>query len=213
MNTVAIDEFAKKIAPMAETCPNFVVRNAVVDTIADICKKTNVLTGNSLLMTRKGENTYRIPTETDIVPLQVRGAFCGGERLYPVHYDELVSMFNGDFSSEVGKPRYFFNRRPNWIIFYPCPDEAYEVSLDLTLSLARTMKSASVPDVFYTYYLDSVVWGALGRIYRIAGQAYTNVRLADQYDMRYFASINEIKHDATREFTRSSGHVPFRRII
>lgn len=213
MKTVSLDSFYAKVAPMAETVPAFIVRGAVVDTVADICKKTNVLTARVELMTKKGEYEYAIPTQMDLVPLQIRGVFCDGEPLAPLLYDELLARTGGDPFSGEGKPVAYCCRRPDWLLVYPCAKDAYKLDVDLTLSISRKPDSKSIPDVFYTYYMDQVVWGSLGRIYRIAGQPYTNIRMADEYDMRYMMGLAEVKHDASREFTRSSGHIPFRRII
>ena len=214
MNTVAVDEFFSKIAPMAETCPPFVVRSAVVNTVADICKQTALLTARATLTTKKDEYEYRIPTQTDLVPLFVRGAYCDGQRIEPIHYDELELVYGaGDPANAKGRPCFFANRRPDWLLLSPCPDKEYQIDLDLALSTSRAPTIKSIPDVFFNYYLDTVVFGSLARIYRVAGQASTNVRLADEYDMLVVAGLKEIKHDASREFTRSSGHIPFRRII
>lgn len=214
MNTVSVDEFYSKIAPMAETCPQFIVRTAVVNTVADICRQTGVLTTRSTFTTKKDEYEYKIPTQRGLVPLFVRGAYCDGTKLTAIHYDELEVVYGKvDYTKTTGRPVFYANQSPEWLLLSPKPDDEYEISLDLTLSISRSPKVKSIPDLFFTYYLDTVVFGALARVYRIGGQAYTNVRLADQYDLRYFAGLAEIKLDASKEFTRSSGHIPYRRIL
>lgn len=55
--------------------------------------------------------------------------------------------------------------------------------------------------------------GALNRIFRIAGQVYSNQQLAERQLLLYQQGVADIHADAVRDFTRTTGRVKFNRIV
>ena len=212
MRTVSINDFCKHIAPQAENCPDFLIRQQVANTVKDLCEQTGCLTVHSEFTTEADKVSYDIPLPAGLDVEVVRFCYVDGRAVRPTPLD-LLERQNGEFDWQMssGAPLVYSFRKHGRILFSPVPDDAYNVRLELTATIDRD--SDMLPEIFYDHYLDAVVVGTLARIFRVAGQTYTNVRLADQYDMRYAMAVADIRTDVARDFTRTTGRMAFNRII
>lgn len=212
MRVVPIDEFVKYITPMAENCPALVARREVLSTVADICRATGCVTAETLFITHPHVAEYRIPVQEGLSVELVRSAYCDGHKLNDMRIDEMERRLNGnDWWGISGRPMCFTFRRPNDIRLIPFPEAEHAIRLDVVVSVEREAKQ--VPEQFFTDYLDTVVAGALSRIFRIAGQTYSNVQLAERNLLAYQQGLNDIHADAVRDFTRVTGRVQYNRIM
>lgn len=208
MKTVDLSDFCPYISPLAEGCPDVLVRRCVMDTVVDICQKTGCIRTTGQVKTKKGESEYEVLLPAGLKAEVMLVVTAGLDVLPSVRIDELIRT--GRFNDVESRPLSYTFMRPDRIKFFPVPDDEYEVMFVATASVDRT--GDKVPEEFFTNYLDAVTFGALSRIYRTAGQVYTNVRLAEEYALRYAAQIGSIKSDVSRDFTRSSGRVFYNRI-
>lgn len=211
MKTVPINDFSPLIAPQAENCPDFVVRSAVSATVAEICRETGCLTAETSFMTEPGKDTYELRLGYGLRPELVRFVSCEGMRIRPSTLDSLYH--DGAYLGNAGKgiPSKYAFQRPDVLKLVPAPSKEALVSVVLTASIERN--TDKIPEQFFNEYADVVVNGALARIYRIAGQTYTNVRLADEREFKYRLALNSIRIETSRDFTRTNGRVFFNRII
>lgn len=212
MNVVPVKKFSPFIVPLAEGCPDFVMAQAVTATVADICKATGCITTRTCFTTQDGESEYDLRLNFGLNPELVRSVYCDGRQVEACRLDELDRRFGGaDWREAVGVPAYYTFIRPGTLVLTPAPDKEMFVSVTLTCSVSRMTET--VPEEFFVDYLDTVVNGALARIYRIQGQTYTNVRLAEGYQAKYEAGLNDIRLDVSRDFTRGTGRVFYNRIV
>lgn len=212
MNVVPVKKFSPFIVPLAEGCPDFVMVQAVTATVADICKATGCITTRTCFTTQDGKSEYDLRLNFGLNAELVRSVFCDGVAVEHIRMDELDRRFGRtDWREAVGVPAYYTFMKPGTLILTPTPDNEMFVAVTLTCSVNRMTET--VPEVFFTDYLDTVVNGALARIYRIAGQTYTNVRLADECQAKYEAGLNDIRLDVSRDFTRGAGKVFYNRIV
>ena len=212
MNVVPIKKFSPYIVPLAENCPEFLMEQAVTATVADICKATGCLTTRTCFVTKKDESEYDLDLNRGLNAELVRSVYCGGVQVESARLDELDRRFGlEDWRPASGVPRYYTFLKPARIIFCPAPAEEMFVTVTVTCSVNRDTQT--VPDFFLNDYLDVVVNGALARIYRVAGQTYTNVRLADECQKKYEDGLKDIQRDVYRDFTRSTGRVFYNRIV
>ena len=212
MRVVPVDDFVKYVTPQAENCPDFVVRREVISTVAEICRETGCITAESCFATTPGMAEYDIPLADGLHVEMVRQAYCDGLRLQSVRLDELSAAMRGtDWFEKAGKPLYYTFKRLDYIRLIPRPEAEAFVRLDVLVTVGRDTKQ--IPAQFFEDYLDTVVAGALSRIFRIAGQTYTNYQLADRNLAIYEQGLVGIKADAQRDFTRSPGRVKINRIV
>lgn len=212
MKTVEINRFSPYIAPLAENCPDFVMRQAVAATVADICHKTGCLTTETCFLTTGDTATYELRFAEGIHAELVRFVFCEGVQLVDIRLDEIASRSaRFDWREATGDPKYYTFNKPGELTLIPIPKPDQRVRVVVTASVDRDTQQ--IPEQFLKDYLDTVVNGALSRIFRIAGQTYTNIRLADEFEFKYNAGLADIRLDVSRDFTRLSGRVNYNRIV
>lgn len=212
MRTVNVQEFSPYIVPQAEGCPDFVMRQAVAATVSDICKRTGCLTTALDFKAKAGEGAYELRLAEGLLCEVVRAVYVDGCAVNAVTNDMLARMAHGfDVMKAVGYPRFYTFVKPDRLTLVPAPSVDKPVRVIATCSVKRDTQF--VPEVFFTDYLDAVIYGSLNRIFRYAGQTYTNIRLADEYELKFNAEIAEIRIDVARDFTRTTGRVFFNRII
>lgn len=212
MKTVPVDSFTRHIAPMVDSAPDFAIRAAVVSTIIDICRTANCVTTQTGFTTKHGKREYEIPLADGLKVEQVRYVFCGGSPVHVKTMDEVYRQYEPlDFTQVSGTPLYFTFRSPDSIILTPAPDKEYRVSLVVSVGIGRDAEN--VPDIFYEDFLDTVVYGALSRLYKTAGQAFSNFRLAAEYEVLYRRGLGDIMSDSYRDFSRTQGRVRFQKVI
>lgn len=206
MKTVPVDQFLPRISPLVADCPPFSVRRAVSDTVVQICKEALCLTTEVFLKTKEDEDTYDVPMPEGLDAEIVRHAFCDGWEMKAVTIDELVRHYSPiDQSSLRGMPMFYCFQKRNRIRVSPAPEKEYGIKLVVTASTRRDAKD--VPDIFFHDYVDVVVDGALARIYKTAGQAYSNFQLAAEYEARYEKGLLQVKEDSVRDYSRTTGRV------
>ena len=212
MNLVPVKKFSPFIVPLAEGCPDFVVAQAVTATVSDICKATGCITTRTCFTTQEGESEYDLRLSVGLNAELVRSVYCDGNKVEPIRIDELDHLFGStDWREVVGVPRYYTFMKPGTLVLTPTPDQVMFVTVMLTCSVGRSTET--VPEIFFEDYLDTVKNGALARIYQIQGQTYTNVRLAEVYQVKYEAGLEDIRLDVSRDFTRGAGRVFYNRIV
>ena len=212
MRVVPVDRFVKYITPQAENCPDFVVRREVIATIADMCRETGVITAETCFTAKAEFMEHLIPMEEGLSVELVRHAYCDGTEMQSARLDELSTAMRGtDWFEKCGQPLYYTFKRKNLMRLIPRPAEDAFVRCDVIVTVDRDTKQ--VPEQFFEDYLDTVVAGALSRIFRIAGQPYSNQQLAERNLLAYQQGLVSIKAEAMRDFTRAAGRVKFNRIV
>lgn len=212
MRVVPVDKFVKYITPMAEGCPEFVARREVIATVADLCRATGCITAETSFTTIPGIAEYDIPMAEGLHVEMVRHAYCDHMEMRSVRLDELTTAVRRtDWFNQGGAPRFYTFKRTDWIRLMPRPDGEHLIHLDVIVAVDRETKV--VPEQFFTEWLDAVVAGALNRIFRIAGQVYSNQQLAERQLLLYQQGVADIHADAVRDFTRTTGRVKFNRIV
>ena len=212
MNTTPIEDFIPYIAPQAQDCPDFVIRQTLVSTVVDMCQRTGCLRTETVVPVKKDEKEIEIRLAYQLKPEVIRHVFMNGSELTDIRRDELSHYYaHTDWADYVGEPRFYTFEKPGILQLFPTPSKDCELRLELSASVGRS--AAQIPEVFFEDYLDTVVVGTLSRIFRIAGQGYTNIRLADEYELKYSAGCAEIRREVSRGFTKRTGHVFYNRII
>lgn len=211
MRTVPVEKFFPLISPVAEGCPEFVMKRTIVDTVNDICRRTGCVVSQSAFRTEKGRSSYGFNLPMGLKAESVRRLYCGGSKVRLANADELDRMFPDDYSRYEGVPKFFFFRKPYAVSLVPTPDAEYDCRMDITVSVDAG--TANVPEIFFTEYSDAVVYGVLSRVFAHAGQTYSNAAMATQYRALYSKQITFIKSDAAAGFQRTSGTVVFNRIV
>ena len=212
MRTVDVDKFVPFVTQQAETCPAFLARNSIIATVADMCTRIGLLSMDSCFSTEPGQAEYELSTAEGTHLTLIRALYYDGTALRHARMDDLARYYGGaDWSEAEGVPMFYTFKHKNKVILTPTPSEQKTVRVIAQVSVNRD--TAHIPEEFYEEYLDIVVRGALARVYRVAGQTYSNNTLANECQTAYELGLNRLRAEAYRDFTRGDGRVFFNRII
>ena len=210
MNTVNVEQFFSQVAPYCDGAPKFSIERAVSDTVIAMCQETQCVVTELCFDTKPGESTYNLSVGDGLDVEMVRAAYCDSYRMEPRTLDDLAQLCSPlDWRDSEGMPIYYTFQKRNRIILAPVPKEERRIRVIAAVTIERGGRN--IPEIFYTDYLDTVVDGALSRLYRTAGQGYSNFRLGAEYEARYQAGLQSIRVDSYRNFTRTSGRVAYNR--
>lgn len=210
MKTVSTKQFAPKIARYINGAPDFAIEQAVSDTVLEICKEAMCVSTDVCLTTKPGVDLYEIPVGDGLDVELVRHAYCSGWQLRPMTQDQLHRHFRPmDFREAEGLPMFYTFQKRNKLLLVPKPEHEYRVSMTCVVSICRD--GEDVPELFYTDFMDVVVDGALARLYRTSGEAFTDAEAAVFYQQRYEQGLQGIKNQTNRDYTRTSGRVVYNR--
>ena len=212
MRTVPVKTFAPRIKPLVSDCPDFAIRRAVVDTVIQMCKETAPLTTEVFFKTIAGEPVYSIPMPDGLDAELVRYAYCEGWDMRPMTLDQLSRYYYPiDYRDQRGQPQFYVFQKRNLLTLSPTPEKTYHIKLVVSVTLARDAEN--IPNIFFDDYVDTVVDGALSRIYKQAGQSWSNFQLAAEYERRFIEGLAQVREDTARDYTRTLGHVVYNRWI
>lgn len=213
IDSVPLEQFTPHILPLAEACPEFLMRRSLVATICDICRKTGCLTSTTEFDVKAGVAEYDIvPVDDSLTVEQVRQLYLDGAALKPMSHDQIFAAYHGvDPALKVGKPLFYTFQSKSRVILTPTPDADGHARIVFFASVP--MRSPQVPRVFLDDWLDIVVDGTLSRLLRVAGQTFSNARMAEECRIRYEIGLNSIHREAAQDFTRAAGRVNFNQVL
>lgn len=212
MNTVPVQDFVPRIAPLIDGCPDFSIRRAVSDTVLELCRDALNLTTATCFATTRGKQAYRVPMPDGLTVEMVKHCYVFGRQLRPVTVDEINHKIAPmDPSESSGVPLYYSFAKPGVMTLWPVPDGKYLVKCAVAVGIERD--GENIPELFFQDYLDAVVYGALARLYKTAGQGYSNFRLAAEYDVLFKQAAQGLYEDSVRDYSRTAGRVLFNRWV
>ena len=209
---VPIEDFYPFIAPVAGEVPDFLIRQMLAATAADLCQRAHCLTTDVDFVGKADKADYVIPIPTNLEPETIRYVYVDGLEVSPVKLDTLSRRYHrADWAELTGTPRSYVMKDKRTITLVPCPVNDCTIRVVAYASVIRN--AIELPYQFFSDYLDVLVEGTLSRIYRVAGQPFSNSQLANVCSMRYESLMKDVQNEAVRDFSRSAGHVEFNRII
>lgn len=211
MKVVPVKAFVPHIAPLLDKCPDFVIQQEVVKTIASACRDSGCLTTTVEFKTRKGQAGYELRMPEGLDAEIVRYCYCDQWQLEPVTYNMVTGRLPFDWRNSEATPKYYTFRQHGELTLLPTPDNEYPMRVDVTASIVGS--TAVVPEFFLSSYLDLVTYGVLARAHRIAGQPFSNLELATMYDGEYARELSILKSESFRDFTRTAGRLRYNRIL
>ena len=211
MKVVPVKEFVPHIAPLLDKCPDFVIQQEVVKTIASACRDSGCLTTTVEFKTREGQAGYDLRMPEGLDADVVRFAYCDGRQLKPVIYNTVTGRLPFDWRDGEATPEFYTFRQHGELTLLPTPDRDYPMRVDVTAAIVGSTEV--VPEFFLSSYLDLVTFGVLARAHRIVGQPFSNLELAVMYEGKYAKELAVLKSEAFRDFTRSAGRLRYNRIL
>lgn len=214
MSDVSLDVFLPDIMPFVRDCPELVARQAVRNALIEFCNKSQWwLDDQYTLSVVTGQNNYELDpvADTDVVTLaEVR---YNGRLLVAKSPDQLDAMFNQDWRSVNGDPRYYTRIDPAEIVLVPCPQSSLVDGLALSLILRPSRDAAFVSEEFYRRWSEEIGLGARARLHEIPNYPFSDATLAATCRARFNNAINLAIIERNQGQTRGPIAVTFGRFV
>lgn len=149
------------------------------------------------------------PTDTQVIQVvQVRW---NGYELDPVSVDELDDRYAGDWRTKKERsPLGYTQLGRTSLLLVPVPIDTS--TLDMTLAIAPTRAAATVDDVLYNIYADTIAAGAKASLMMRPQTPYTNPQLAAANRQKFLSGVSLAKRSAYKSNTRGPLQARMRRI-
>lgn len=197
----ALSTFRSRIAPRVPGALGELIDQAVLDTCIDFSDRSGVV--RRMVDSFQTTSTAR---EYDLDPAisQVLRVWCDGTELHPLNDDNaphwaFVSTVSGQ-TQPRGHPHYFATVDKDVLSLYPAPDKAYTITMRAVLRPRRS--DTQVEDALFEDWVDTIVHGALARLYEMPGE-WASPPLYAVHSKQYERGVNEAMLEASRGTTRA----------
>jgi hypothetical protein len=139
-----------------------------------------------------------IPTNTDEECLEVEAAQASNSygHSWPLSPCQPEQLPNGNEEQANGRtPRAFWLNIPSVISLWPLPQTGVANGLSVRCVLQPTETATTLDASMYQQANRTIAWGALSRLLSRNGEPYTNVELADEYELKYQRGIGKAMTD------------------
>lgn len=178
MATVLWADIHPLILPDVPGCPTPTVDTALAATAADFCARTHIWRETlDFGYTISGIPDYDI--DGTAVIESVLWATLSGDDLK--HIDPRY--LDKSKLTDEGKPNAFWVVNDTAVRLFPIPDAKYR--LDVTVALKPSRTATGIEDWIYESYVEPIVSGAIWRLARTPGKAWSNPEIA-MYHHRLF---------------------------
>lgn len=181
--------------------PNSLIVKYLQEAEALFCRMTHVyVTNDTVITTEVGVNTYDVPTNV----LRVNGARTENNKLVEM-FDKAIHIVA---EKNEGEPKgYSTGLSPDRIVFYPVPDEEYEVTLTAAclpdIPLRETSGSLAIPAQHHYVLCDY----AAAKLLTSHDVDETSATLADKYERRWYEGVRDAKRAMYHYRTPSRAHL------
>ncbi|ETD67551.1 hypothetical protein V757_11215 [Pelistega indica] len=198
MTTVSFDEFKHEIRLAIGEAPDDLIANYVRLAIIELCERSQVLARTIEIDLQCGVEEYYIETEEDerIVSIQricVDGNCCSDNAI-------LRASEPCDTGCTVHSRAIWFVP-PDTLNIRPVPTSNKEGAVKVFVAVAPTREACSVDQLIYERYFDTVINGALARLYLAKTTPWHDRGLAEYHRQLFDKGV------AVAGMDRQTGHM------
>jgi len=184
--------------------PSFVAERQVLRAARIFCEETRSWRVNiqlSVIATISTINiTSLLPTGTELVDVVSMKNTGGGEPI-PARTYAWLDKNATDWRSETDlSAKWYVLEDNNEIRLAPTPSETIAALYDVRVAVKPTLSATAIGDVVLNKHDETLVHGALGRLYAIPRKPWTDLNLATYHEGLFRAAIPAARSEAADEF-------------
>lgn len=205
MSTVQIDRLVRNVAMYAPNCPEPTILYALRMTIIDFCQETMWWTKTlDPIDVEEGETEYPLNAGSGVEPVSVLAAWYKDIPLYPMGQASHDKWPWLKIDERAAKPAAYTTVGFETIKLAPKPDRSEKNALVVKVAVMPTMEATAVDGELMSFWTDTLINGALARIYDIPNQPFTNPGAADKRELMYRRDLVRAKIHANKAKTNVS---------
>lgn len=197
----AIETLYPGVLASAPSVPEVLLDRALLETARDFCRRTRYLrTQLDPISLVADTSSYALTLPTDTALVDIIGVTLNGSELTPKTVEQLRRA-DPDWEAATGTPDYYFREGSADIRLVGTPQADDADALVVRVALMPTLSAATIDDVLTDDHGEELVNGALFRLLKIPGKAWTDKGAADYYGALYESRIGEATHVADADRT------------
>lgn len=193
------------VAVEINEAPNAAIKKALVDATREFCRET-MFWHESLAATDtvvdQADYTLTLPADSEIVDL-VSIKYNENETLTP-KTDAQLERMSDDWRTDTGDP-YYYQRLGNATIkVIPIPQTVITDAIVVKAALQPAKTATTIDDKIIDDYGEYIIYGALGRLFRMSNKPWTDLNLSASYTAMFRSKFGEAKSRGTNERSRKT---------
>lgn len=197
MASVSLEKFLPFVVAECLGAPEPTAIDALRNACFDFCRR-------SLWWTERqdpdayveGTSEYQLMAPPGAVIVAVQSVNLDGERVLTATVAEDVDRSMPGGWTSTGPVKAFVQPRPDTIQLIPVPNKSGTFACIAAFAPSRA--TPTVPDGLFTYYLETIVQGALSKLKRMPGQSWTDPAAAVAYERLFLMGINAVLLERNR---------------
>jgi hypothetical protein len=191
-----INQLLPRILLVAKQAPDFVVENALFDTVQMLCLEAEVWQVNTEIDVSPNDNEIMLIPPTGAIAVRTAWVTLSTRKLDAVSDDVFAIQ-----PAAIGTPR-VYNQVGNGVLaVYPTPAVS-ETGL-ARIVCAMAANTTTIPDDIFALYQDIIVDGVLSRVLATPTD-FGEPKLASYYENRWLAGLNYAKGRVKRPKNNSA---------
>lgn len=189
MASVLLEKFLPFVVAECMGAPEPTAVDALRNACFDFCRRSLWWTERQDIENYvSGTGEYQLMAPPGAVIVAVQSVNLDGERVVaPAATEDVDRMIPGGWTS-TGPIQTFVQTRPDALQFIPAPNKNGTFACIAAYAPSRT--TLSVPEGLFTYYLETIVQGALSKLKRMPGQSWTDPAAAVAYERLFLLGVN-----------------------
>lgn len=202
------EDFLPEVLPYVHDCPEIVALTAIRNACIEFCDRSMwLIYEHPDVPTQAGEGRYPLDLPDFTESARVLEAWHNEFPLTPYSEDQIRRVYQFDWRSIEGGPRYLTSLTPEEVAVVPMPSEVDAGTLKLIVALRPTRDSVDVDDTVYNRWAEVIGQGARSRIMSITNQPFFDPVAAAQNRMAFALGISEASRERLRGMQRAILHV------
>lgn len=200
----ALSAFIPEIAAACPNCPSPLMEQAIRRAATEFCFKTLWwIVKLDAVGVSAGLAQYSLspPDSESIIAMVMDINYDGRKLLLPVTLDQLTTSYP-EWESDEGDPSMYLQISTGELELVPVPEES--AIMVATVALAPSRTTEVIDDGIYNYHFDTVVHGALWKLYEMPGKAWSDPQAALYHENLFYYGVNSAKASRIRSNSRAN---------
>ena len=205
MTQVSYDKLVPSVVMQAPNCPEFTAVYALRMAAVELCQESHLLMHTmDPIDVIAGEATYDFDVPRDTEAMVVKEVWLEDRPLAPLGESSKNKWPWLRLDSRNVRPAGYTQNGNTSLTLTPVPDKDYLGGLIIRLAIMPTFESTTIDSDLISVWTDTLINGALARLYMIPNQPFTNFELAKVREVQYRQDVVKAKIHANKALTTAS---------
>lgn len=202
MAIVTLDAFVPQVVVELPECPEPVAVSEVRNAIISLCDEALVWQEDlDPLVLIPGQSQYDLDTPAAARTATILDVYSNQVRKITPVTREWLFRFDPLWNQRLGTVSWYYQPDPDTIQFIRVPDS--DISVYIHCAFAPTRTGNQVPAYIFEQYLETIKYGAWGRLMSQPMKPWTNPKLAADYLRLFGAGVEAARVEVTKGRVRS----------